>query len=121
MSESLTGQLLRWSPRGVAILYAAFLTLFAFDVFESGSALEQVVGFLIHLAPVYAVVLALIFAWRWPRLGGVLFLALAVGFAFAFGWREMGILVLMAGPLVVAGVLFLASGWGGRARLRPRF
>jgi len=120
MSESLTGQLLRWSPRGVAILYAAFLTLFAFDVFDSGSVLEQVVGFLIHLAPVYAVVLALIFAWRWPRLGGVLFLALAVGFAFVFGWREMGILVLMAGPLVLAGVLFLASGWGGGARLRPR-
>lgn len=90
-------------------------------MFSSGSALEQVVGFLIHLAPVYAVVLALVFAWRWPRLGGVLFLALAVGFAFAFGWREMGILVLMAGPLVVAGVLFLASGWVGRARLRPRF
>ncbi|MCW5862767.1 MAG: hypothetical protein KIT52_06660 [Anaerolineae bacterium] len=48
----------------------------AFDVFDSGSALEQVVGFLIHLAPVYAVVLALIFAWRWPRGWWVLFLAL---------------------------------------------
>jgi len=105
----------------LAILYATFLGLFALDAFGSGSRLEQVVGFLIHLAPVYAVVLALIFAWRWPRLGGVLFVALAVGFVFAFGWRGLGTVVVMAGPPVAAGVLFLASGWGGRARLRARF
>ncbi len=121
MSEPLTQQLLRWSARGVAILYAAFLSLFALDAFGSGSKLEQVVGFLIHLAPVYAVVLALIFAWRWPRLGGVLFLMLAAGFVFAFRWRELGTTVVMTGPLVLAGVLFLASGWGGRARLRPKY
>jgi len=121
MSDRLALRLLRWSPRVLAILYATFLGLFALDAFGSGSVLEQVVGFLIHLAPVYAVVLALIFAWRWPRLGGVLFVALAVGFVFAFGWRGLGTVVVMAGPPVAAGVLFLASGWGGRARLRARF
>ncbi len=59
--------------------------------------------------PVYAVVIVLIIAWKWPRAGGLLFIGLAAVFAWVFNWREIGILLAMALPLVVIGLLFLAG------------
>ena len=108
----------RWLPRLLAIAYALFLSLFAFDSWEGVGFWEGLVGFLVHLSPVYAVLIALAVAWRWPRAGGVLFLALAVGFTLIFGWREAVVLAALAGPPVVVGVLFLLSGSGGAARAR---
>lgn len=108
----------RWLPRLLAILYALFLSLFAFDSWEGVSFWQGLAGFLVHLLPVYFVLFTLVVAWSWPRAGGVLFLALAVGFSLAFGWREAVLLAMMAGPLVVIGVLFLMAGWGAEARLR---
>ncbi len=111
--------LLRWLPRLLATGYALFLSLFAFDVWEDVSFWEGLLGFIVHLLPVYFVLFALVVAWSWPRAGGVLFLALAVGFSLAYGWREAALLAMMAGPLVVIGVLFLVAGW--RPSSRPRF
>lgn len=109
----------RWLPRLLAILYALFLSLFASDAWEGVGFWEGLVGFFIHLRPVYLVLFALVVAWSWPRAGGVLFLALAVGFSWFFGWTEPALLALMAGPLVVIGLLFLVGGW--RSSPRPRF
>lgn len=111
--------LTRWLPRLLAILYALFLSLFAFDAWEGVGFWAGLVGFIIHLLPVYFVLLALVLAWRRPRLGGCAFLALAVGFSLFYGWREPALLALMAGPLVVVGLLFLLDGW--RPSARPRF
>lgn len=109
----------RWSPRVLAILYALFLSLFAFDSWEGAATFwEGLAGFLIHLMPVYVVAAALAAGWRWPRAGGVLFLALAAGFALVFNWSEPLTLLLMAGPPALAGVLFLL---GGRVAAQPHF
>jgi len=111
--------LTRWLPRLLAILYALFLSLFAFDSWEGVGFWQGVVGFIVHLLPVYLVLFALVVAWRWSRAGGVAFLALAIGFSLFFGWNEPALLAIMAGPLVVIGLLFLVGGW--RASPRPRF
>lgn len=108
----------RWLPRLLALLYAAFLSLFAFDSWEGVGFWQGLAAFLVHLLPVYFVLLALVIGWRRPQAGGVLFLALAVVFAVFFGWREAAVLALMGGPLVVIGVLFLLVGRPSpRARL----
>jgi hypothetical protein len=113
-------KILRWVPRALGVAYAVFISLFAFDVWGMGSGFwEELAGFLIHLMPTYVVVIALIIAWRWPWAGGALFIGLAGGFSLVFGWREVGVLLTMALPLVLIGLLFLADGWANRARLRP--
>lgn len=110
---------LKWTPRVLGILYAVFISLFAFDVWEmEGSLWARFGGFLIHLVPTYLVVIALLVAWWRPSAGGVLFLALAAAFSLFFGWREPGALLPLALPLVVTGVLFIADWWVMRGRLQ---
>lgn len=116
---STSSVVLRWLPRVLAVAYALFLSLFAFDVWEGVSFWQGLVGFIIHLLPVYFVLFALVVAWRWPRAGGVAFMGLAAGFSLFYGWNEPALLAIMAGPLVVIGLLFLLAGW--RPSSRPRF
>ncbi len=114
-------RLLHWTPRLLGVLYAVFISLFAFDVWGmDGPFGARLGGFLIHLAPTYAVVVALIIAWARPAAGGVVFLGLAAVFSLFFGWNETSVLLVMALPLVVIGALFLADGWVKQTRLRAR-
>lgn len=115
-------KVLQWLPRVLGVLYALFLSMFAFDSWEGVSSFwEGLLGFFIHLMPVYVVAFALVAGWRWPRLGGVLFLLLAVGFTVAFNWREVVTLALLGAPLVLIGALFLWDGYARAGQLRPRF
>lgn len=113
--------LLHWTPRLLSVLYAVFISLFAFDVWDvDGSFGDKLGGFLIHLTPTYAVVVALLIAWKRPGVGGVIFIGLAAVFSLFFGWQEAVTLLLMALPLVIIGLLFLADSWAGQTRLRAR-
>lgn len=111
--------LTRWLPRLLAILYAVFLSLFAFDAWEGFDFWNGLAAFIVHLMPVYFVLFVLVIAWNRPRAGGVAFLALAVGFSLFYGWTKPVVLAAMAGPLVVIGLLFLVGGW--RLSPRPRY
>jgi hypothetical protein len=114
-------KILRWTPRILGVVYAAFISLFALDVWgTAGGFWEKLAGFLIHLMPTYVVVIALVVAWKWPWIGSIAFMGLAVAFSFVFGWREVGVLLPMALPLIVIGLLFLADGWANRPQLRPK-
>ena len=112
------GRTLAWSARIVALLFAAFLTVLAGDVFaERLSAPDTLVAFVIHLVPAALVVTLLVVAWRWPAVGGATFLGAGainamwvVAATHPFSW-----IVAISGPLVLIGVLFLAS-----LRLRRR-
>jgi hypothetical protein len=120
MMSPTTRKILYWAPRVLGIAYALFLSLFAFDVWGTGNSFwYELAGFLIHLIPVYLVVIAIVIGWRRPRLGGILFLALAVAFTLFFGWREVEVLLALALPLVVIGLLFLANGQENRPQLSP--
>jgi len=109
-------RLLYWLPRILAILFAAFVSLFALDIFGQGYTIwETIQGLLVHLIPTFAILIALIVAWRWERVGALLFLALAAAYPLVFGtdfhWSAYA--VLMAPPILIA-VLFYLS-W----RYRP--
>lgn len=116
-------KVLEWTPRVLAIVYAIFLSLFAFDVWEmDGTFWERLGGFLIHLAPTYAILAALVVAWRWPLLGGSIFVALAVTFSVLFGWeREWQAFLLLGAPPVIIGLLFLWDGWLKRQQVSLRY
>ena len=79
-------ELLRWGPRILAILYAAFVSLFALDAWGTGAGFwEELAAFIVHLMPTYFVLAALVVAWSRPRVGGVLFIILATVFGAIFG------------------------------------
>ncbi len=107
------GSLLHWTPRVLVVLYAAFISLFALDVWDmDGSVLERLGGFLIHLLPTFVLLATLLIAWKRPTVGGLLFLGIALLFTVFFNWTaDWPTLLILGTPLVVIGVLFL---WDGR-------
>lgn len=110
-------QVFYWSPRVLGILFAAFISIFALDVFGEGHGFwKTIVALLIHLVPTCLVVGALVVAWRWEWLGAVLFGGLAVFYvALTWGRFPWANYLIIAGPPVLVGLLFLVS-WVYRAK-----
>ena len=118
-------RILFWAPRILCIFFALFLSLFALDVFGEGYGFwGTILALLIHLIPVYLVIIALVIAWRWEWVGAILFIALALFYLLGFPLWEEGkfdwiVSLLIPGPLVLLSVLFLLN-WIYRAQLRKR-
>lgn len=112
-------RVLFWTPRVLCILFALFLSLFALDVFSEGYGFwETILALLVHLVPVYIVVIALVIAWRWEWVGAILFTALALFYlVWTWGRFHWSVYLGISGPLVLLGVLFLFN-WIYRAQLR---
>jgi hypothetical protein len=104
-----TASWMMWTPRVLGLAVAVFLGLFALDAFRPGQPLsEGLIGFAIHLLPSLLVAAAVALAWRWPWLGGLLFVLFAVAYAVSVPQRVDWILVI-AGPLLLVGLLFIVS------------
>jgi hypothetical protein len=113
------GPLLFWLPRGLAILVAAFISLFALDVFDLGlGPWETFLALLMHLLPTFGLIIALVIAWRWEAIGAAVFALLALLFASRFG-LDGPVVVILIGPAIVIAGLFLADFFyrARRARL----
>jgi hypothetical protein len=110
-------KILLWAPRILGVVFALFLSLFAFDVFGMGGGFWEKIGaFLLHLIPTALVLVAAALGWRWQWAGGLLFVALSGLYIVATYERaHWSWYILVAGPLFVIGILFLA-GWVVRTR-----
>jgi hypothetical protein len=110
---------LTWTPRILCLLFAAFLSLFALDVFDQGYGFwETVLALLLHLIPTGVVLVVLAVSWRWERIGAILFMALGIWYLLtAWGRFHWSAYVVISGPLLLIGVLFLAS-WLDRTRIQ---
>lgn len=118
--STLWRPVLHWTPRVLGALYAVFISLFALDVWGTGAGfMSELIAFLIHLTPVYLIVAALIVAWLYPWVGGILFIALATGFGLFFGRQEASTLLLLALPPTITGLLFMCDGYLNRIGLQP--
>ncbi len=101
-----TKRLIYWLPRGLSIAFALFITVFALDVFGVGYTFwETLLALFMHLIPTFLVLFVLIIAWRWERVGALLFVVLA-GFYLAVSQAESWSWII-AGPLLLLAVLFL--------------
>ena len=110
-----------WAPRVLCILYAAFISVFAADVFGHGLPFWQTtLALLMHLLPTFLVLAVLALSWRREWIGGALFVALAALYVIwarnkpFFGWAPV---LFISGPLLLTGALFLLN-WRARLRLR---
>ncbi len=112
---------LYWTPRVLCLLFAAFISLFALDVFDHHLGFwHTLLALLIHLIPTFFLLLILAATWRWEWIGGVLFPALGTFYlVWAWGRFHWAAYVIVSGPLFLLGSLFLL-GWALRAELRSR-
>ena len=64
---------LYWTPRILGIIFAVFISIFALDVFGEYKFPEVLIALFMHLVPTYLVLGALLVAWKWEKIGGILF------------------------------------------------
>jgi hypothetical protein len=108
-------ELLYWTPRALCIAFAVFIGLFALDVFDEGRGFWGTsLALLMHLIPSFLLLVVLALSWRRERVGGILFTGLAVLYV-AWAWNKpfagWATFLLIAGPLVLTGALFLLNGY----------
>ncbi len=115
-------RLLYWTPRVLCIVFAAFISIFALDVFGHGTTLWQTAAALmVHLLPTFLLLAVLAITWRHEWFGGILFIVLGliyIGCALNRPFARWYVLLLIAGPPILTGALFLLN-WRHRAELRP--
>jgi hypothetical protein len=93
--------------------------MFALDSFSPEYTIWQQIGaFLIHLIPSYVLVALLIIAWKWERVGGIVFSLVGIAFGVLIfvtnhsrnhfsTAQSLFNTFLIAFPFVIVGVLFI--------------
>jgi len=110
-----------WTPRILCILFATFLSLFALDVFGEGYSFgKTLLALLIHLVPVWVIILILGISWRWAWVGGIAFPSFGVLY-IVWAWRRFpwSVYATIAGPMFLLGILFWIN-WIYRAELKAK-
>ena len=92
-----------WIPRILAILFIAFISIFALDVLGEP---RWLLALFMHLIPSFVLAGLTVIAWKNSGVGGWLFLI--VGVMMAIFYHSMVIAV----PACVIGIFFLADGFG---------
>ena len=115
-----TKPVLYWTPRIVCIAFAAFLGIFALDVFSMPVDVgHKALALLMHLIPTGMVLVALMIVWRREWAGAVLFPLLAVvHLVTTWGRLDWSGYALIDGPLLLLGILFWVN-WSHKTTLRP--
>lgn len=98
------------APRILSLLFVAFLSLFALDVFNEYQGFSLVLPLLIHLLPSLILLVIVAFAWKYDLVGAAAFLSFAALYVWQAGldrpWRWYAVI---AGPAALVGVLYLAN------------
>jgi hypothetical protein len=114
---TMSDRLVLWSPRILGILVSVFIGMFALDAFSPEKPIvEALPDFFIHLIPALTVLGLVALSWRREWIGGLACIALAVMYALSVGSRHADWVLLISGPLLIVGALFLWS-WQHRRLL----
>lgn len=123
---TLRRRILFWTPRILAMLYIAFLSMFALDVFhEEHDFWRILVALSIHLIPAFVLLVVLILAWRREWIGAALYAAAGAVYVEQVLERplataiKMNWILTIAGPIFLIAALFLAN-WLKHDELHPR-
>ena len=107
----------QWWARIITIVYAAFISIFAMDVFSEGyGVVNTAVALFMHLLPTFLIVLVLILSWRREWIGGIVFLILGVIYVYvSSGKIDWGGIAMIGIPLFLLSILYFV-GWVQRKR-----
>lgn len=100
------------SPRAASLLFVAFLSLFALDVFEEYRGWALLPPLLIHLVPSFILLAAIGIAWHYDLFGALIFGGFAIWYVWMVGPdRPWSWYAAISGPALVVGALFAISWW----------
>jgi hypothetical protein len=105
-------KIIHWAPRVAAIMIIFFVSLFSLDVFGEGASPLEVLGaFLMHNIPSIIMIVFLVFAWKKPAVGFVVFLIAAIAFTIFFvrDFYALPNLLLFVFPILLIASLFYAD------------
>jgi hypothetical protein len=89
-----------WLPRVLSILFIVFISVFALDAFNEP---KWLLALLIHLIPTYILIIETIIAWKYEKIGGIVFILSGVIFLITSRFQATVVSI----PAIVIGVLFL--------------
>jgi len=124
---SLSKRLLFWAPRALSMVFIAFLSMFALDVFAEKMGIWQtLLALSIHLMPSLVLMAVLAVAWRWEWIGAAIYWAAGTLYVVMLLPRrlpppsiKLQWMATIAMPAFVIGALFLAN-WRKHDQLRAR-
>jgi hypothetical protein len=98
-----------WIPRVLTVLISCFLSIFAFDVFDSKESFIRIIlGLLIHLIPTFLMLIAFLFSFKNKSIAGFGMVFLGIVFTLFFNTYESWInFALISLPVLLAGALYL--------------
>ena len=104
-------KVLFWLPRILAIIFILFISLFSLDSFSTSDPFwKELIGFLIHLVPIYLLIGLLILSWKYKRIGGILYVVLAIIFTIFFDtYEHIFSFLFISLPVLIIGLLFIYS------------
>ncbi len=109
-----SGRLILWSPRVLGVLVSAFIAAFALDAFGPATPLLTALpDFFVHLIPAVVLLGIVVASFRRPWIGAMAFIGLAIAYALFVPTGRLDWTLVISGPLIVVGVLFL---WSWRVR-----
>lgn len=111
---------IHWLPRIICILAILFISMFALDVFDPALTIwQQIVALFMHLIPSFVLAGFLFIAWKWEKIGGILFTLIGIVMSpFIFQsnfkmnhsvWISLEVILMITFPFIVVGVLFIIS------------
>jgi len=89
-------------PRVLSVLFIAFVSLLALDVLGEP---QWPLALLIHLIPSFILIIMMVIAWKYERIGGIIFIGVGIIFSVYSRFRSLIIVI----PIIILGVLFLVS------------
>ena len=109
--------ILLWAPRILCILFAIFISFFAFDVFDQGTGFWKILlALLIHLIPTFLIIIILILSWKRTWIGGISYILIGVAYIIWSSQTDRGSQIIYI-PLLLVGILFLTS-WFLRKKIK---
>ena len=97
-----------WGTRIITFFFAAFISIFALDVFDEGYSFgKTLLALLIHLLPAFIILLILFFSWKKEWMGGIAFLCAGIWYAIA-AWGKIAWsgFVMIDAPLFILAILY---------------
>jgi hypothetical protein len=115
-----SSKVLKWLPRIICILAIMFISMFAMDSFSPNrSIIQNATEFMMHLFPLFILLVILIIAWNWELIGGILLSIAGLAwctFVLVINlrrthsvWAGLMIMGMLGLPFVVAGILFISN------------
>ncbi len=112
---------LSWIPRIIGVAVILFLVTFSMDAFEGNEPIGlKLLGFLMHNIPALLLAGALIVAWKWEMVGGIIFIVFFLAGCYFFrSFAGNPASLAVTSPVLVAGILLVLSFARTRRREAP--